>query len=81
MRDEKEGRKKQARSNKQQGKATQHMTIYGYVCIFLKLMFSNLTKEVLNITYSMYTQHVHTACTQNMYTQHVHTACTQNMYI
>ena len=25
MRDEKEGRKKQARSNKQQGKATQHM--------------------------------------------------------
>ena len=38
MRDEKEGRKKQARSNKQQGKATQHtqsshlyMYIHAYV--------------------------------------------------
>ena len=30
MRDEKEGRKKQARSNKQQGKATQHIIIYTY---------------------------------------------------
>ena len=29
MRDEKEGRKKQARSNTQQGKATQHTQSYG----------------------------------------------------
>ena len=28
MRDEKEGRKKQARSNKQQGKATQHTSMH-----------------------------------------------------
>ena len=31
MRDEKEGRKKHARSNKQQGKATQHM--YMQICV------------------------------------------------
>ena len=36
MRDEKEGRKKQARSNKQQGKATQHTVhINGYLSFFL----------------------------------------------
>ena len=33
MRDEKEGRKKQARSNKQQGKAKQHTHMYIHGCI------------------------------------------------
>ena len=33
MRDEKEGRKKQARSNKQQSKATQHTCMYMYMYI------------------------------------------------
>ena len=33
MRDEKEGKKKQARSNKQQGKATQHTQMYFQSCI------------------------------------------------
>ena len=32
MRDEKEGRKKQARSNKQQGKATQHTQTCTWLC-------------------------------------------------
>ena len=41
MRDEKEGRKKQARSNKQQGKATQHTqgSYFMYnICIILYLL-------------------------------------------
>ena len=44
MRDEKEGRKKQGRSNKQQGKATQHtqgsyMYMYMYIHCSLKLLY------------------------------------------
>ena len=35
MRDEKEGRKKQAKSNKQQGKA-QHMYVYVYVRVLYR---------------------------------------------
>ena len=37
MRDEKEGRKKQARSNKQQSKATQHTQVYMVSHVFSTL--------------------------------------------
>ena len=52
MRDEKEGRKKQARSNKQQGKATQH-TQYMYICICSEILWKKLipVSQILSTVY------------------------------
>ena len=52
MRDEKEGRKKQATSNKQQGKVTQHVHVYVYMYMYicnngrLKVLFEACTDGV-----------------------------------
>ena len=55
MRDEREGRKKQARSNKQQGKATQHTQIhvhvYPYLFIVMNLWFGSLSLSAVTGIY------------------------------
>ena len=48
MRDEKEGRKKQARSNKQQGKATQHTHVYERAqCTIMSLALKHLAVIII----------------------------------
>ena len=49
MRDEKEGRKKQARSNKQQGKATQHTHIVCTCTIILQGMYMHNKLAVAHV--------------------------------